>query len=467
MDYVSGQGDLVNLGQVSKCPLSPQQQHQQQQQQQQQIISPSSSTSSTSSGSSSVSSCSRYGAAAGATASNNGTYLVKTVPDNVSTSPSQVASKCGMPRVASLSMDTAPVHIDVGGCIYTSSLETLTKYADSRISKMFNGTIPIVLDTLKQHYFIDRDGKSFRHILNYMRTGRLVLPDQFDDYESLLSEARYYELDDMVKQLDDLIECKKRLGPATGAAGSSLSASVSTTTSPPAAKMTKTGSGSIVYDGQDLDYERLIDSASLSQMPKAKQTALILRSAFRKSTHSAERTAEQAPFSNDKPASNTSMDDEDNKAKELDDSSASLVEWNRNKSNFKLTTGSDKPASTSTQNNTRMLIVNCADAQLLVSGEKKLIHTLVPELDADSPSTDVETTESQAKVYVDKLPLTNYNISLIKLMERLYDNGFQLEACYGNHHHLQPSSPGSEGLTSDSSPSKSTYTEYIFISKCK
>jgi hypothetical protein len=36
-------------------------------------------------------------------------------------------SKNGTPRVASLFMDNAPVHIDVGGCIYTSSLETLTK----------------------------------------------------------------------------------------------------------------------------------------------------------------------------------------------------------------------------------------------------------------------------------------------------------------------------------------------------
>lgn len=45
---------------------------------------------------------------------------------------------------------------------------------------MFNGTIPIVLDGLKQHYFLDRDGKSFRHILNYLRSGSLVLPDGYE-----------------------------------------------------------------------------------------------------------------------------------------------------------------------------------------------------------------------------------------------------------------------------------------------
>jgi hypothetical protein len=33
----------------------------------------------------------------------------------------------GIPSVAPASRYTAPVHIDVGGTIYTSSLETLTK----------------------------------------------------------------------------------------------------------------------------------------------------------------------------------------------------------------------------------------------------------------------------------------------------------------------------------------------------
>lgn len=33
----------------------------------------------------------------------------------------------GIPCVAAASRYTAPVHIDVGGSIYTSSLETLTK----------------------------------------------------------------------------------------------------------------------------------------------------------------------------------------------------------------------------------------------------------------------------------------------------------------------------------------------------
>lgn len=101
----------------------------------------------------------------------------------------------GIPCVAAASRYTAPVHIDVGGTIYTSSLETLTKYPDSKLAKLFNGSIPIVLDSLKQHYFIDRDGGMFRHILNFMRNSRLLISDDFPDLELLLEEARYFEVE--------------------------------------------------------------------------------------------------------------------------------------------------------------------------------------------------------------------------------------------------------------------------------
>ncbi|XP_065340970.1 BTB/POZ domain-containing protein Tiwaz [Cloeon dipterum] len=110
----------------------------------------------------------------------------------------------GIPCVAAASRYTAPVHIDVGGTIYTSSLETLTKYPESRLAKLFNGSIPIVLDSLKQHYFIDRDGGMFRHILNFMRNSRLLLQDNFDDLDLLLEEAKYFEISQMVRQLEDM-----------------------------------------------------------------------------------------------------------------------------------------------------------------------------------------------------------------------------------------------------------------------
>ncbi|XP_060809895.1 BTB/POZ domain-containing protein Tiwaz [Amyelois transitella] len=110
----------------------------------------------------------------------------------------------GIPRVAPTTKDNAPVHIDVGGTIYTSSLETLTAYPDSRLGKMFNGTIPIVLDTLKQHYFIDRDGEMFRHILNFLRNKKLLLPQDFKQVELLLTESQYFDIEPMTAALTDM-----------------------------------------------------------------------------------------------------------------------------------------------------------------------------------------------------------------------------------------------------------------------
>ncbi|XP_036969336.1 uncharacterized protein LOC119027990 isoform X3 [Acanthopagrus latus] len=97
----------------------------------------------------------------------------------VSVCPGSPLGTAGIPTPAKLTKTNAPVHIDVGGHMYTSSLGTLTKYPESRISRLFDGTEPIVLDCLKQHYFIDRDGPMFRYILNFLRTSKLLIPDDF------------------------------------------------------------------------------------------------------------------------------------------------------------------------------------------------------------------------------------------------------------------------------------------------
>uniref|UniRef100_A0A3Q3JLJ2 BTB domain-containing protein n=1 Tax=Monopterus albus TaxID=43700 RepID=A0A3Q3JLJ2_MONAL len=117
-------------------------------------------------------------------------------------SPVSPMTAQGIPSPAQLTKANAPVHIDVGGHMYTSSLATLTKYPESRISRLFNGTEPIVLDSLKQHYFIDRDGDIFRYILSFLRTCKLLLPEDFKDFPQLYEEARYYQLTQMVRELE-------------------------------------------------------------------------------------------------------------------------------------------------------------------------------------------------------------------------------------------------------------------------
>uniref|UniRef100_A0A8D0DJB9 Potassium channel tetramerization domain containing 15 n=1 Tax=Salvator merianae TaxID=96440 RepID=A0A8D0DJB9_SALMN len=78
----------------------------------------------------------------------------------------------------------------------------LRRLRRSRISRLFNGTEPIVLDSLKQHYFIDRDGEIFRYILSFLRTSKLLLPEDFKDFNLLYEEAKYYQLQPMIKELE-------------------------------------------------------------------------------------------------------------------------------------------------------------------------------------------------------------------------------------------------------------------------
>ncbi|XP_065315213.1 uncharacterized protein LOC135924093 [Gordionus sp. m RMFG-2023] len=112
------------------------------------------------------------------------------------------SSSLGVPAIAKISKFTAPVHIDVGGIQYTTTLQTLTKYPESIIAKLFNGTIPIVLDSFKQHYFLNRDGKIFRHILNFLRNGRLLLSSNFKEIDLLMEEAQFFEINPLIKALE-------------------------------------------------------------------------------------------------------------------------------------------------------------------------------------------------------------------------------------------------------------------------
>ncbi|KRX95185.1 BTB/POZ domain-containing protein kctd15 [Trichinella pseudospiralis] len=111
-------------------------------------------------------------------------------------------SALGIPRVAPLYHHNAPVHLDVGGITFTTTLATLTKHPESTLAGLFNGRIPVVLDYLKQNYFLDRDGDMFRHVLNYLRHERLLLPDNFQEFDLLEQEAVYYGLHEMVTMIN-------------------------------------------------------------------------------------------------------------------------------------------------------------------------------------------------------------------------------------------------------------------------
>jgi len=106
------------------------------------------------------------------------------------------------------------IRLNVGGERYTTTRATLTRYPRSMLGAMFSGTLATSVD---EHgcFFIDRDGPMFRHVLNFLRSGRLALPSDFRQLDQLAVEADFYQIEDLVKEI-------ARLQTSAGGTGSHL-----------------------------------------------------------------------------------------------------------------------------------------------------------------------------------------------------------------------------------------------------
>jgi hypothetical protein len=104
------------------------------------------------------------------------------------------------------------VELNVGGVLYTTLKVTLARDPSSVIGRWFTGdrtSATAAADPSdaqlgrdsKGRYFIDRDGVLFRFVLDYLRNGRLVLPESFAESTRLRQEADFYGLSDLAKSL--------------------------------------------------------------------------------------------------------------------------------------------------------------------------------------------------------------------------------------------------------------------------
>lgn len=100
------------------------------------------------------------------------------------------------------------VTLNIGGILYTTSLETLTRDEGSLFSVMFSGR-----HALKKQpdgtYFIDRDGMNFRYLLNYLRDGDEsihTIPNEERVVREILHEAKHYQLTRLEKLLQGKLE---------------------------------------------------------------------------------------------------------------------------------------------------------------------------------------------------------------------------------------------------------------------
>jgi hypothetical protein len=92
--------------------------------------------------------------------------------------------------------------LDVGGIKFKTTKSTLKKYPDTYFTGLLNDKYPL----LKQEdgsIFIDRDGKHFRLLLNFLRSGRIILPTDEIERRELLIEAEFYLLTDYILSTTD------------------------------------------------------------------------------------------------------------------------------------------------------------------------------------------------------------------------------------------------------------------------
>lgn len=94
------------------------------------------------------------------------------------------------------------INLNVGGKLYTTTRETLTRLKGTMLEAMFSGRH--VVKEVDGRYFIDRDGKLFRYILAYLRDSEEWVPPREEELPVLMKEARYFGIDPLVKMLEEM-----------------------------------------------------------------------------------------------------------------------------------------------------------------------------------------------------------------------------------------------------------------------
>lgn len=92
------------------------------------------------------------------------------------------------------------ITLNVGGQLFTTSLQTLTSDPRSYFFKRFSGDF--CQSTLPDgSHFIDRNPQHFSKVLDYLRNGFCAVPALKEDKLELLTEADFYGLEDLTTYL--------------------------------------------------------------------------------------------------------------------------------------------------------------------------------------------------------------------------------------------------------------------------
>ena len=106
-------------------------------------------------------------------------------------------------RIANTHAFGPMLKIDVGGHLFTTTTATLTRFPDTMLGAMFSGRHALTPDP-NGAYCIDRDGRHFHEILNFLRGSKASTKEQVVQrlspaaLEELKVEADFYGLKDLM-----------------------------------------------------------------------------------------------------------------------------------------------------------------------------------------------------------------------------------------------------------------------------
>ncbi|KAI1707662.1 BTB/POZ domain-containing protein [Ditylenchus destructor] len=103
------------------------------------------------------------------------------------------------------------VRLNVGGKVFQTTKDTLSRYPESFLACLVNGRLPSDKDETGA-FLIDRDPKQFRVILNYLRNGVLNMDSNEVAVKELLCEADFYGLHALVDEISKAVPEPMRIG---------------------------------------------------------------------------------------------------------------------------------------------------------------------------------------------------------------------------------------------------------------
>lgn len=115
-----------------------------------------------------------------------------------STSPAATGPLSAIPGTSGGVIKGSPsqyVKLNVGGSLHYTTIGTLTKH-DNMLRAMFSGRMEVLTDS-EGWILIDRCGKYFGTILNFLRDGSVPLPETKRELEELLQEAKYFCIEEL------------------------------------------------------------------------------------------------------------------------------------------------------------------------------------------------------------------------------------------------------------------------------